>query len=58
VAVTGRVAAVGNTFTLATGEEGELLSVMVPETVFRPGRNSVDVYEVSPAGSLRWLGGA
>jgi hypothetical protein len=58
VAVNGRVAAVGNTFTLATGQEGELLSVMVPETVFRPGRNSVDVYEVSSAGSLRWLGGA
>jgi hypothetical protein len=58
VAVNGRVAAVGSTFTLATGEEGELLSVMVPETSFRPGRNSVDVYEVSPGGELRWLGGA
>jgi hypothetical protein len=57
VAVNGRVAAVGNTFTLATGEEGELLSVMVPEASFRRGRNRVDVYEVSSAGALRWLGG-
>jgi Sulfatase len=58
VAVNGRIAAVGNTFTLATGGEGELLSVMVPEDSFRRGRNSVDVYEVSSAGALRWLGGA
>jgi hypothetical protein len=57
VAVNGRIAAVGNTFTLATGEEGQLLSVMVPESSLKPGRNRIDVYEVSSGGTLRWLGG-
>jgi hypothetical protein len=43
VAITGRIAAVGNTFELATGNEGELVSVMVPESAFRRGRNQVQV---------------
>jgi len=58
VAVNGRVAAVGNTFTLVQGEPGELFSVMVPESAFRRGRNRVDVFEVGPDGVPRHLGGA
>jgi Sulfatase len=46
VAVNGTIAAVGNTFTLAAGDEGELVSVMVPESAFREGRNRVEVLEV------------
>lgn len=45
VAVNGRIAGVGNTFELAVGDEGELVSVMVPETAFRKGRNEVEVLE-------------
>jgi len=45
VAVNGRIVAVGETFTLATGEEGELVSVMVPPESFEQGRNEVEVYE-------------
>jgi len=44
VAVNGTIAAVGSTFTLASGDEGELVSVMVPESALRPGRNRVEVY--------------
>ena len=47
VAVNGTIAAVGNTFTLEEGAEGELVSVMVPETAFREGQNTVEVFEVS-----------
>ncbi|HKP20139.1 MAG TPA: sulfatase-like hydrolase/transferase [Thermoleophilaceae bacterium] len=46
VAVNGTIRAVGNTFTLAVGNAGELVSVMVPETAFRKGKNSVQVLEV------------
>jgi hypothetical protein len=46
VAVNGTIRAVGNTFTLAVGDEGELVSVMVPESAFRPGRNRVQVLQV------------
>jgi hypothetical protein len=46
VAVNGTIRAVGNTFTLAVGDEGELVSVMVPESAFRKGRNRVQVLEV------------
>jgi Sulfatase len=46
VAVNGTIAAVGNTFTLAVGDEGELVSMMVPESAFRKGRNRVEVFEV------------
>jgi Sulfatase len=46
VAVNGTIAAVGSTFTLAVGDEGELVSVMVPESAFRDGRNRVEVFSV------------
>ena len=46
VAVNGTVRAVGNTFTLAAGDEGELVSVLVPESAFRKGRNQVQVLQV------------
>jgi hypothetical protein len=44
VAVNGTIRAVGNTFTLAVGNPGELVSVMVPESAFHRGRNTVEVY--------------
>jgi hypothetical protein len=46
VAVNGRIAGVGETFTLAEGDEGELISLMVPPSAFKRGRNDVRVYEV------------
>jgi hypothetical protein len=46
VAVNGTIRAVGNTFKLAVGDEGELVSVMVPESAFREGRNDVQVLEL------------
>jgi Sulfatase len=46
VAVNGRIAAVGETFTLAVGDEGELVSVMVPPESFEQGRNEIEVFEV------------
>src|SRR5215210_1014448 len=46
VAVNGTIRAVGNTFTLAVGNEGELVSVMVPESAFRKGRNEVQVLAI------------
>ena len=44
VAVNGEIVGVGETFTLATGDEGELVSVIVPPDSFKPGRNEVRVY--------------
>lgn len=46
VAVNGTIAAVGTTFELATGEQGELISMLVPESAFRAGRNTVEVLAV------------
>jgi sulfatase-like protein len=43
VAVNGTIQAVGNTFKLAVGNAGELVSVMVPESAFHKGKNSVQV---------------
>jgi hypothetical protein len=43
VAVNGTIRAVGNTFKLAVGNDGELVSVMVPESAFHKGRNRVQV---------------
>jgi hypothetical protein len=43
VAVNGTIQAVGNTFKLAVGDSGELVSVMVPESAFQKGRNRVEV---------------
>jgi hypothetical protein len=44
VAVNGTIRAVGNTFTLAVGNDGELVSVMVPESAFHKGANRVQVF--------------
>ena len=44
VAVNGTIRAVGSTFELAVGDDGELVSVMVPESAFRKGRNQVQVF--------------
>jgi sulfatase-like protein len=46
VAVNGTIVAVGNTFELVAGDEGELVSVMAPPSAFRAGRNRVEVFEV------------
>jgi hypothetical protein len=43
VAVNGTIQAVGSTFTLAVGNAGELVSVMVPESAFHKGKNTVQV---------------
>jgi hypothetical protein len=46
VAVNGTIRAVGNTFKLAVGDDGELVSVMVPESAFRKGTNTVQALEI------------
>jgi hypothetical protein len=46
VAVNGKIVGVGQTFTLATGEGGQLVAVMVPPGSFKQGRNDVRVYLV------------
>jgi hypothetical protein len=46
VAVNGTIRAVGNTFKLAVGSDGELVSVMVPESAFHKGRNDVQILTV------------
>jgi hypothetical protein len=46
VAVNGTIVGVGSTFHLASGAEGELVSVLVPPDSFRRGANRVEVYEV------------
>jgi hypothetical protein len=46
IAVNGTIVAVGETFTLEEGEEGEIVSVMVPPDSFRQGANDVRVYLV------------
>jgi hypothetical protein len=46
VAVNGTIRATGNTFTLAVGYPGELVSVMVPESAFKKGRNEVEVLQL------------
>jgi Sulfatase len=45
VAVNGTIAAVGSTFELVEGDEGELVSAMVPPSAFRQGPNRVEVFE-------------
>jgi hypothetical protein len=45
VAVNGTIVAVGTTFELAQGDEGELVAVMAPPSAFRQGRNRVEVFE-------------
>jgi hypothetical protein len=44
VAVNGKIVGTGQTFTLATGEGGQLVAVMVPPGSFKQGRNDVRVY--------------
>lgn len=56
VAVNGRIEAVGRTFYLS-GSRQESFAVMVPEIAMRPGRNLVEVHEVSARGTrLQLLG--
>jgi hypothetical protein len=47
VAVNDTIVGVGRTFELVEGDEGELVSVMVPPSAFRNGRNRVEVFEAS-----------
>jgi len=57
VAVNGRIEAVGRSFYLK-GSGQESYAVMVPEASMLPGRNAVQVFEVSKGGrSLRLIGG-
>jgi hypothetical protein len=46
VAVNGKIVGVGETFTLAVGDAGELVSVVVPPKSFKRGANDVRVYLV------------
>jgi hypothetical protein len=46
VAVNGTIRAVGNTFRLASGAGGELVSVLLPPDSLRRGRNRVQVLAV------------
>jgi Sulfatase len=46
VAVNGKIVGVGETFTLAVGDSGELVAVMVPPESFKAGANAVRVYLV------------
>jgi hypothetical protein len=53
VALNGRIVAVGQTFTL-TGGDVENFSIMLPESAFREGRNSVELLSVTAnGGALR-----
>jgi hypothetical protein len=52
-ALNGRIAAVGQSFKLA-GNDAENFSIMLPESAFREGRNSVELLSVTDDGrSLR-----
>jgi len=51
VAVNGRIRAVGRSFHLR-GQRMEFFSLLVPESALRRGRNSLEVLEVRPDGSL------
>jgi hypothetical protein len=46
VALNGKIVGVGETFTLAVGDAGELVSVVVPPESFKRGANDVRVYLV------------
>ena len=56
VAVNGRIEAVGRTFYLR-GDRRESFAVNVPEASLRPGRNTVEVFQVS-RGRLTLIGRA
>ena len=49
VALNGRIVAVGQSFTL-TGNDVENFSIMLPESAFREGRNSVELLSVTANG--------
>jgi hypothetical protein len=51
VAVNGRIRAVGRSFRLRFRPD-EFFSFVVPEDSLRPGRNTVEVFEVKPGGEL------
>jgi hypothetical protein len=51
VAVNGRIRAVGRSFRLRFRPD-EYFSFVVPEDSLRPGRNSVEVFQVKPGGAL------
>ena len=54
VAVNGRIRAVGRSFHLR-GRRMEFFSLIVPESALRRGRNSIEVLEVQPNGTLARL---
>ncbi len=54
VAVNGRIRAVGRSFHLR-GRRMEFFSLLVPESALRRGRNSLEVLEVRPDGTLARL---
>jgi hypothetical protein len=56
IAVNGRVAAVTNSFHLATNDK-PIFAAMVPESFIHQGANKVDVYEVEGGNALRRVGG-
>ncbi len=58
VAVNGRIEAVGRTFRLR-GSSKESYALMVPETALRPGKNTVELFEVTARGTkLQLIGRA
>jgi hypothetical protein len=54
IAVNGTVAAVSNTFRLATGDE-DLIAALIPPSTLRSGANEVEVYEVVGGSQLRLI---
>ena len=54
VAVNGRIEAVGRSFHLS-GDTTEHFALNVPEAALRDGRNPIELYEVTPGGTLRLL---
>ena len=58
MAVNGRIEAVGRTFHLR-GSSKESYALMVPEAALKPGRNTVELYEVTAKGTkLQLIGRA
>ena len=54
----GRIEAVGQTFRLR-GSTKESYALMVPESALKPGRNTVELYEVTDKGTkLQLIGDA
>ena len=49
-ALNGRIVAVGQSFRLA-GSDAETFSIMLPESAFREGRNSLELLSVTDDGS-------